>query len=175
MYFSKVKTKVKSISEHFADLPVTECNSKLMTLFTAYYMWLDDALIVDSNLHAASLAPCFLPELLVRTMAGEEGLWMQYLDRHSVYNDFELWISDWNRLHFRDGFVEEQRALPTKDSPAEAIVKRLRSHDGIVPLPPLRLGRELQALPECDMVLGNAKETRAVTESCLDTIATFTE
>ena len=78
-----------------------------MSLFNAYFMWLDDPVVTDSNLHVPSLAPCFLPDLLQRTLAkdcndsGGGEVWYDYVKEDDVGADFGQQVKDWQRLHFR--------------------------------------------------------------------------
>ena len=57
----------------------------------------------------------------------------------------------------------------------DSIVKRLLSHDGALPLPRLRLGKELQTLPKCDIAVGDREKLKALVSGCLNTISKFSE
>ena len=96
------------------------------------------------------------------------------MEAEEVMSEFSNFVSDWNRLHFRG----DQGKGPKRDRgdeaaasrPASSIVKRLRSHDGILPLPVLRLGKELQSLPKCDIAIGDPGKLEELVRLCLATI-----
>ena len=201
LHLGKVKSKLKSISEFYADPTGSKSYSgdeglssrgtyfeQMMKLFTAYHMWLEDENnVLDTNLHIPSLARCFMPDLLGEIMSGEKSLWIEFIS----ISDFKLATKkaakDWDKLHFRTEMstnvtrkssdqLRKRRSSHDLDSPKCRILRRLRSHDSPLPLPPRRslIGQKSTSLPSTPNSSSSNSEAILLEEerlrTCLDNV-----
>ena len=206
LHLSKVKSKLKSIAEFYADPTGSQSYSdddqstnrgthfdQMMKLFTAYHMWLnDESNLLDTNLHIPALAPCFMPDLLGEIMLGEKSLWIELIS----ISDFKLATAkaakDWDKLHFRTAMntnlnrkssekLKNRRNSHDSDSPKSRIIKRLRSHDSPLPLPPRRnlIGHRSTSMPSTPNSSSSDSEVILLDEerlkACLDNVVNTLE
>lgn len=168
---------------------------QMMKLFTAYHMWLnDDNNILSTNLHIPSLAPCFMPELLAEIMSGETSLWIELISISDFRYKASKAAKDWEKLHFRVGMNAESADQISKkrinnkdgldsDSPKNRIIKRLKSHDSPLPLPPRRYltGHQSSSMPStptsssnnCEAILLEEEKLKMYLENALTTLSKY--
>ena len=145
LYLNKVKKALRSVQE-FYDQP--ECEDKALSerlgkLYRSFYIWLDEAKILDSTLYIPALSPLYEPEKLGRILAGDGTLWLEFVDVRRVTAGQRQAILDWDRSHFRPGTDRARQqsplALKTELSPSERIVRRLTCYESRVPAPVYQL------------------------------------
>ena len=109
MYYSKMKSYVHTTSEALdlklkllkTDEENPELCEQLSRLYRSFYLWLDEAKILDSTLYIPALSPAHGPDKLLRLLEGDDALWLEYLDRDRVEEVSTAAVKEWDKLHFR--------------------------------------------------------------------------
>ena len=109
MYYSKMKSYVYTTSEALdlklkllkTDEENPELCEQLSRLYRSFYLWLDEAKILDSTLYIPALSPAHGPDKLLRLLEGDDALWLEYLDRDRVEEVSTAAVKEWDKLHFR--------------------------------------------------------------------------
>ena len=90
MYYNKVKACLKGLQEEWSrevEGEVVEEERKhreeMGRLYKALSLWLEEAKVLDSTLYIPALAPSYLPRRLAALLAGETGLWLELVRRHT--------------------------------------------------------------------------------------------
>lgn len=116
MYYSKMKSYVHTTAEAL-DLKLKllkteaeeedgekdnpELCEKLARLYRSFYLWLDEAKILDSTLYIPALSPAHGPDKLLRLLGGDDALWLEYVDTDRVDEVNTAAVKEWDKLHFR--------------------------------------------------------------------------
>ena len=107
MYYSKMKSYVYTTSEALdlklkllkTDEENPELCEQLSRLYRSFYLWLDEAKILDSTLYIPALSPAHGPDKLLRLLEGDDTLWLEFLDRVDEVSTAA--VKEWDKLHFR--------------------------------------------------------------------------
>ena len=120
MYYSKMKSYVYTTSKAL-DLKLKllktddkddeedkdkvkenpELCEQLSRLYRSFYLWLDEAKILDSTLYIPALSPAHGLDKLLRLLEGDDALWLEFLDRDRVDEVSTAAVKEWDKLHFR--------------------------------------------------------------------------
>ena len=142
MYFNKIKSSLKLLQD-FQSKKSSEAENNdkesgkenrgcLTKLYKTFYMWLDEAKILDSTLYIPALSPVYEPEKLAQILSGDRTLWMDYVDNDGPLIGHRKAIDEWDKLHFRVKLENKLRKPYNDDSdmtPSERILKRLQSYE----------------------------------------------
>ena len=120
MYYSKMKSYVYTTSKAL-DLKLKllktddkddeedkdkvkenpELCEQLSRLYRSFYLWLDEAKILDSTLYIPALSPAHGLDKLLRLLEGDDTLWLEFLDKDRVDKVSTAAVKEWDKLHFR--------------------------------------------------------------------------
>ena len=131
MYYSKMKSYVYTTSEAL-DLKLKllktdkddeevkenpELCEQLSRLYRSFYLWLDEAKILDSTLYIPALSPAHGPDKLLRLLEGDDTLWLEYVDRDSVDEVSTAAVKEWENCTLgRDDNLSNQRPASSNNS-----------------------------------------------------------
>ena len=146
LYLNKVKKALRTVQEYYeqAESEDKALCEMLGKVYKSFYLWLEEAKILDSTLYIPALAPLYDPERLGRILAGDGRLWLELVSQSQVRAGQRQALEDWDRATFRSGSERggrqlSPRALTTELSPSERIVKRLTIYESRVPAPVYQL------------------------------------
>ncbi len=71
-YLGQLRAKLDLLEAFYRDEPDTELNRERALLFKTFGRWLTDTVVLDKNLHVASLSPIFMPKKLAQLISGEK-------------------------------------------------------------------------------------------------------
>ena len=141
LYLSKVKKALKSFQDFYDKCEGEDISfqERLGKLYKSYYIWLDEAKILDSTLYIPALSPVYEPALLAKILAGDERLWLEFVNMQQVTAAHSRALQDWDKSHLRSITDRVRQKSPggfhSDLGPAERIVKRLTSYEGRVVAP----------------------------------------
>ena len=78
-----------------------ELCEQLSRLYRSFYLWLDEAKILDSTLYIPALSPAHGLDKLLRLLEGDDTLWLEFLDKDRVDKVSTAAVKEWDKLHFR--------------------------------------------------------------------------
>ena len=71
-HLTQLRAKLELLESHYRGEPETEANRGRALLFKTLSRWLTDPLVLDKNLHVASLSPIYMPRRLAGLIGGEK-------------------------------------------------------------------------------------------------------
>ena len=128
LYLNKVKKALRSVQDYYeqSHCEDTALCERLGKLYKSFYIWLDEAKILDSTLYIPALSPVYEPEKLGRILAGDGTLWLELVSLSQVTASHRQALQDWDRSHSRPpadkGRQQSPLAVKTELSPTERIV-----------------------------------------------------
>ena len=154
MYMKKIKNFIKGIQEYQEKYGEKEkkINEQLCKIYKSFYIWLDESKILDTTLYIPALSPVYSPDKLAQLLTGDSTLWLQLIDTEAVFVKHREAADKWEENHFRKNTLKTKKIsfIPDSDlTPAERIIKRLKSYETRVP-PPVHK-RESTPIPQVPM------------------------
>ena len=168
-YFNQIRTKI--------DLVLIGHNDKdrKLLLYKAFQSWLSDPILLSSALHAPSLSPVYMPEELQMLLSGHKDVWREFVDESEWLEYKAKGVNEWNKLHFRDE-KRKRQSFRSKSgtTPAEDIMKRLKSYDQ--PLKPPKLTLKSAPIPKiADVILKDENSLGKALTPFVENIKSFAE
>ena len=145
LYLNKVKKALITSQEFYeqSDGEDSQFRERLGKLYKSYYIWLDEAKILDSTLYIPALSPVYEPAKLAKIFAGDGTLWLEFVNQDEVSAAHNRAMQDWDRSHFRlttdKARHKSSGAFKSDLTPAERIVRRLTSYEARVSAPVYRV------------------------------------
>ena len=154
MYMKKIKKYIIGLQEYEEKYGSSnkKISENLCKMYRSFYIWLDESKILDSALYVPALSPVYSPDHLAQLLTGDGTLWLQLIDTEAVDLKHREAADTWDEAHYRKNISRAKKVpfIPDSDlTPAERIIKRLKSYESKVP-PPVHK-RETTPIPQVPM------------------------
>ena len=154
MYMKKIKKYIIGLQEYEEKYGRSnkKISENLCKMYRSFYIWLDESKILDSALYVPALSPVYSPDHLAQLLTGDGTLWLQLIDTEAVDLKHREAADTWDQAHYRKNISRAKKVpfIPDSDlTPAERIIKRLKSYESKVP-PPVHK-RETTPIPQVPM------------------------
>ena len=154
-YLGQIRTRLENLESFSRSEPETDLNSKRALLFKTMSRWLADPVLLDKNLHVASLSPVFMPQRVAKLIKGDkvsiillyytwsihvcfstipQEIWWEYMDSNRLDELRERGARSYDEVHHRSFAMVTRRRSPLKSDGLIDKLKRLPA-----PPPPMQM------------------------------------